>query len=286
MKIVTGLLLLVSSVVFISSCQKEISPTVLTTSNDTALLKLVVYLDSTKPAGIDTMFKATYSYDSQDRLVHSVQLEYTPGIFSFTYDFSYTGNSKYPFKQVTVQDGQQPFLRYPSYNGSNEVVRDSFFSSVTPNTVTIQSFSTRLGGYLMVFKQKDLMTGTVIDRDSILYHRVITAGNIMSGIDSNYHPALGLSTVNYAYRYDNKINPFLSIVNVYPYLGFYFFSGDGYILPIGRNNATSFSEIYRDATSSDQTSGTISYNYNSDALPVAGKITGILGVNKVVFSYY
>jgi hypothetical protein len=114
---------------------------------------------------------------------------------------------------------------------------------------------------------------------------VITAGNILSGVDSSYHPTLGLRTINYAYIYDNKTNPFLSLVSVNTYLGSYFFSGDG-ILPVGRNNATSFSETYFDGINTNQTAGTVNYTYRSDGLPLTGRITGHPDVNKVLFSYY
>jgi hypothetical protein len=295
MKVVSGILIVVSFIVGFSSCQKEVDWSLPNNpqSADTILIKSVIYLDTTKASGLDTMYKTQFTYDNAKRLVNSFSAEYyysppsPPGMTTFNYDFFYNGNSKHPFKQIITQGSLAPYHSFLTYNNSNFIIKDSSFSIVTPSTVTIQSYATTAsGGFVMVFKEKDLASGIVTDRDSITYRRVITAGNILSGVDSSHHPTLGLSTINYAYNYDNKTNPFLSLVSAYPYLGPYFFTGDGYILPVGRNNATSFSETYFDGVNTNQTSGTVNYIYRSDGLPLTGRITGHPDVNKVLFSYY
>jgi len=283
-----GLVALVMMIAFCSSCQKEVDDSFFTQNpEDTVLLKSVIYLDTTKPSGSDTVYKTEFVYDNSKRVISNFAVEfYSPtSSTSFSYNFIYTGNNKIPLTVTITQSGITGSMTvFPTYNGSSFVIKDSNVWSFSPTDVTIEKYSTTpSGGFVYVLKQKDLTTGTIIDRDSTLYRRTISAGNIISGTDSTYHPTLGFSLVNYAYAYDAKVNPFGSISSIYPYLGAYFFTGDSYILPIGKNNATSFLEAETGGTS---VSGTISYTYRSDDYPLTGKITGYADANKIIFSYY
>jgi hypothetical protein len=86
------------------------------------------------------------------------------------------------------------------------------------------------------------------------------------------------------YTYDDKTNPFASI-RVWRIFGDYHFSGDG-VLPIGKNNAISFSETDFDGVNTSTYSGTVAYTYRADGLPLIARISSYLDANKVLFTYY
>lgn len=275
-----------------SSCQQEADGTLNPDIPvNVVLLKSVLHFDTTKASGLDTIYKNDYVFDSQKRLISSNSAEYsyfgtTVTKSTFNYQFMYLGNSIYPFRQVITQDNIAPYHSYLSYNSSNHIIKDSSFWIVTPNTVSIQTCTTTpSGGFMMVWKEKDLTAGTVIDRDSVLYRRVLSNGNILTGVDSSYYATLGLRTRNYEFTYDSKTNPFAAL-SQFHLLGDLYFTADSYALPYGRNNATSFRETSFDGTNTDLRTGTLSYVYRPDGLPLTAIITGDPGVNKIVFSYY
>lgn len=290
MKTLTWVLVILISAAGFTSCQKEADGTnPQNPSADTVQLKSVIYLDTTKAAGQDTVYKSLYFYDNAGRITKSYTAEYTytPAvqILAFTYDFFYNGSNPLPFKQVITQDNIAPYHSFLTYNNAGEVIRDSSFWALTPSAVSLQSFTAAAGGsYVYVFKEKNLTTGAITDRDSVVYRRTIVNGNITSGIDSSFHPTLGISTVSYAYSYDNKTSPFAAL-NIGHTLGYYSFSGDG-VLPAGKNNATSFNETYFDGVNTSQYSGTVTYIYGTDGLPATGRISGFPDANKIIYSYY
>lgn len=289
MKKIPILILLLAT--FLNSCQKE------TDQSDmqdpvayTVRLKSVIYFDTTKVAGQDTVYKNEYWYDGDGRLIRKYDAEYsytpTVQIITFTHDFSYNGPDKTPFKVVSSQTSvTTPFHLFMTYNDSNAVLKDSSFLLFSPNIVSLKTYTNLSPGrYLRLYKEKDLATGIVTHRDSVIYRRTITNGNIVSGVDSSHKPTLGLRTVNMVYTYDDKANPFASI-GVWRILGDYQFSGDG-VLPRGKNNATSFSETYFDGVNTSTYSGTVVYTYRPDGLPLTARISSYPDANKVLFTYY
>jgi hypothetical protein len=172
--------------IFLISCQKDADQS--DTQNPaagTVLLKSVIYVDTTKIAGQDTVYKYEYWYDVDGRLTRTYDAEYsytpTVQISSFTHDFSYNGSGKTPFKVVSSHAGSATFHVFMTYNNSNAVIKDSSFMLLSPNIVSLETYTNLSPGrYLRLYKEKDLTTGIVTDRDSVIYRRTITNGNILS----------------------------------------------------------------------------------------------------------
>ena len=290
MKTLSLLLTLVILLAF-SSCQREVDgglPGIV--QADTALLKTTIYLDTTKASGLDTVAKMIYTFDSQKRLVTSYQSEYSysgPTVTKneFHYTALYNGLRLKPYK--VVFDGN--YVSYLYYDSQDSLVRDSSLTEIaSPVEAYIRTYARNPNGigYVSVEKERDLATGTITVRDSTLYRRSYANGNLVGGTDSIYHPA-SLSTYKYQYTFDAKPNAFLSLASAFNYLGNYYFSGDSYLLPISANNAVNFSEIYSSSLGpASNTTGTVSYQYRSDGMPVTGKIAGHPRLNKVLFQYY
>jgi len=278
------------SATFLISCQKDGDhPEPQNPPGGTVLLKSVIYLDTTSQTGLDTIFKNEYWYDSDGRLTKRYYAEYSYGttvqVYGTTYDLIYNGSARTPNKYVETHTSFTTF-HFMTYDNSNVIIKDSASLLGAPNIVYLDTYANLSPGrYLRLFKQKNLSTGTVPYSDSVIYRREVVNGNILSAVDSSYVPTLELRRANLAYTYDNKTNPFVSIA-AWPTSGNWQFSGDG-VLPIGKNNALSFSETYFEgAYSYLNYSGTVAYTYRPDGLPLIGRISNYLDANKVLFTYY
>ncbi len=88
------------STLFLSSCQREVDGILNPQENllDSTMLKKYIELDTTLPAGLDTINKISFTYDSQERLTSSVSL---------SKDFSLPPSSSFPFfeKQFRYYNG-------------------------------------------------------------------------------------------------------------------------------------------------------------------------------------
>src|SRR4029078_9855 len=80
---------------FFISCQKEVSPDILTgTQNDSIYISKIIELDTTKPSGSDTVWIDSYIYDAQKRLFRFKEAEYDASgeLWSDTVELHYQGS--------------------------------------------------------------------------------------------------------------------------------------------------------------------------------------------------
>jgi hypothetical protein len=130
MKIFSALILL--TIVFIS-CEKEISTEPPAPpgngnnnppANDSTLLLKYIEVDTTLPAGSDTIFQDIYSYDNKRRLIH-----YYANVFSTEQeaDLFYSGNDTLPYKVISV------------WTNSSDIYHDTVFYFYSNGLVTKDS---------------------------------------------------------------------------------------------------------------------------------------------------
>src|SRR5688572_13799274 len=132
-----SLILATIMVIFFSSCQREIDGSQNgTTQNDSVYIQSLIILDTTRPAGQDTIFKYQFFYDAAKRLSKRVSFEYwsmsPPPVLVKTENlFSYQGSDKVPSVIYTdVVNYVNPGSSYKDtlffFYQNGMIVKDSF----------------------------------------------------------------------------------------------------------------------------------------------------------------
>lgn len=107
--------------VFLLSCQREVDEE-LPQQTQQELLREIIYLDTTRPVGLDTVDKTTLTYDAQNRLTQMLLLDPFDG-FTVLTEFFYRGSSKEPYLQVeTSREDDDLEIDSTFYTYSNNLV--------------------------------------------------------------------------------------------------------------------------------------------------------------------
>ena len=212
-RIACGFIVMIAVCLFISSCQKEVDGSILTTpQTDSTRLSKLVALDTTMTPGADTTAISNFRYDSQKRLISKDFTEISgPTRYTYYYDFSYNNNDTLPFKVSERHN----FNNYTSvtffYYSNGFIIRDStaeFLSSMLDKIYT--GYYTALGGTLYLDKQYvfDPSISLLYLQDSIIYKRTMTGNNLTAGVDSVWDGTGFFRGANsFQAVYDNKISP-------------------------------------------------------------------------------
>ncbi len=290
MKVLTGIIILALSVIGITSCQKEIDWALNNrTQSDSTFLTKVITLDTTMPAGTDTVQKIFFTYDNARRLT---------GLYTYLvgstdtsiYDFRYTGTDSIPYMTINKEIG---------YNGPGTYLIDSIFYYCTNTIVTKDSsiqwvypgniydatftrtFVTSLPLTKVYFREYTYVGSilTLTNYDSALYNVNYISGNLSSqtkiGGGAAFYNSVQAS-------YDNKNNPLGKIVK-FRYSCFENFNFNDWELQQNNPVQSQYQE-----TSSFSGTDQYTYKYRVDGYPVSSTFfdsNGLSGYNKVLYFY-
>jgi hypothetical protein len=292
MKVLPGafVLLVLSTILIFSSCQKEIDwgfsnkP-----QGDSSYLSKYIFMDTTLPAGSDTVTKAFLSYDNSKRL-STIQAYNVGTIDSFTYNFRYNGADSLPFLIIERGTGYNgPATSYIdsillTYNNA-KVKTDSVIQWIYPaNSYDGTTVRTSLisGNVVKVFERDYGDIGgviTLLNFDSALYNVSYSSGNLSSAILFSGAVAFYQSV---SATYDNKRNPFGKIIK------FSYNSFENEIFNewnIQRNNPL---QVQYQHTFPPSNSEQYTYIYRTDGYPVSStffETVPFSNFNKVLYSY-
>ncbi len=275
MKILFGLLITVSFVVVVTSCQKEVDWSLpnTTTTDSTVLWKYVV-IDTTLSAGLDTLEVHYFEYDNQKRLTRLIDSlrEDTSSSPAYTSssgtDLFYNGNETLPFKSIQIdKDGadRRWDTAYFSYQGQ--------LVSMDSSRVQISNFSGNTWGIVALYFTKSGNSVTMIERfpnppgpptceTTSIIAQTYSSGNIASEMATSTGCVTG--SWDDQMTYDNKMNPFYKAIPVhYPVTDYSFMGNDQ------NNNMTEESSL----SMGIHTQRT--YTYRSNGLPSVVRVNDL-----------
>jgi len=271
-----------------TSCQKDFSTTsgpaidsTVTIKNDSTLLKLFVKLDTLHPAGQDTLYKMTFTYDDLKRLVSYDFYDYdsTTGVLNYLdrTKIKYIGLDTLPDKIFYQEEGSpdNDATRTTFYeNGKLSYYKDNFDKS--PNDTSIVKIVYAGDSDLII----NYYYSTTYSNDTIHHKAIISNGNVINDVRTySYNYISGLEGVyTYANAFDEKTNPFKRIsfifqfVDIQPYVP----QEDGsftYIMAKSTNNIinSQFNRSVYQFTYNNYYNK--SYKYNTNGLPVSATYT-------------
>ena len=222
--------LFVALIIF-SSCQREIdvSPARITNINDSIYIKQVVALDTTLPAGSDTLTRATFSYDADKRVTMLAEYNYAWGPqFTEVTKYFYSGSDTLPYKLVVsysdfVNDYNDTIFLF--YRGEN-VSKDSTISyDITNNTffVTVVKVFTPDGNN--TFIQSRIYNNPPPSPPGLQWSGMIMQsrvnGNITLQDDTTTFSVVYTDRLHHRISYDNKTNPIYRTQVHYPIISGY-----------------------------------------------------------------
>lgn len=290
MKTVVGFLVAVSFVVGFSSCQKEINWGLNnSTQGDSSFLTKFILLDTTLPAGSDTVQKIFFTYDNAKRLSR-IHLYIVGSIDTAIYDFSYTGNETAPHMMINKQTGYNGpgtyFIDSIFYSWNNGiVVKDSSIQWVYPGNTHDATFVRNFilaGTLTKIYEREYVYIGavfTLINFDSAFYNVSYTSGNLSS---QNKVDGAAAFYNSVQATYDTKNNPLTKIIKFrYSCFENYPFNDWG----TQKNNPLQVQ--YQDASLFSGTEQ-YTYKYRLDDYPASGTYfdsNGLSGYNKILYFY-
>lgn len=278
-------------IVVFSSCQKEVEAVLPgQPEQDSTTISKIVLLDTTLVPGQDTLFKIAFTYDNQKRKTGEdfTEIDNSTGIrYTFFYRYSYSGTDTLPFKASEKYDFiTDSTISYFTYS-NRFVVKDSSvgYTSGAVSDIQTSYFSALTGNkFLRELINFDPVTGSSQLLDSTVYSRTVSAGNLLSGVDSTWTvfgpPNLSRVT-SFQFTYDNKANP-LARLSLW-YLGYFENFDDQVYIDMGVNNllSTKYDELF--PSGSTETS-LFSYSYNNLGYPSISRASGTDG-NKALYFY-
>lgn len=282
-----GFILVILSAIFFVSCQKEVeNNTPNSPQSDSSFLDKMIALDTTLPAGADTVNKVILSYDNSKR-VSRIIYSYGPGLPGSTVsDIFYTGNDSLPNKVISreVFTGLWDYTDTSFYIYSNGVIaRDSTVTidntngvkgaivrqyTVAGTTVNKSLREYNFNGGVFVLTNTSNSSLTVVNTGGNLVTQTLVSGtNTFQSVQASY---------------DNKPNPIPRAIRVrYPEAD----TPDwlGWLLQV--NNPTQVQ--YQEMGGSMETE-IYNYIYRADGFPVKFTYSSTAGnsaSNKVLFFY-
>lgn len=277
----------------VSSCQREISwEQAGRLNSDSTYLSKLIYLDTTLPAGQDTLEIMLHEYDALNRLIKVSNYILGGGVDSSLFFFRYTGNDSLPFSMKVSGMVYDSSINYYRYN-NGLVVYDSLvnFDGLN-NIVSTERVITVLpaGNGRFLYKEVyppisfpgfPVIPGRV---DSILFSRSVINRNIVAGIDSIWSNGTFSDRKVMQYNYDQRKNPFKS--GNFWYNGFH--SQASFGLGWGLGNNPLFADEKWDVVGHFITS--LDYDYNTDGYPIVARVQvsgpgALVDYNKLLFLY-
>jgi hypothetical protein len=285
MKTVAGFFIVVSIVIGISSCQKEIDWGLNnSTHNDSIYIKSYILLDTSFASGTDTSEKALFAYDSQKRITRIDGYEYTPGttgITAIAWDQRfYNGNDTLPYKIIWKESGtleiDTAFIWYS--NGSvnrDSVVYNNGFSDIRKTQIFNQLSSSR------IFQRRTIIdaSNAILEEDSSFFIRNFISPASMQASDTVYNnllpPASLFFVQTFDIQFDNNPNPFRKLnFNYPPDFGEYvgqpgiFWGGE---LSLLKNNFLAYTRSYLFPGPISTYTINYSYTYRNDGYPIVSR---------------
>jgi hypothetical protein len=215
--------LLLSSIVFLSSCQKEVEGDFPQAPQaDSGYLSQMVLMDTTQPAGSDTISKFFFNYDAQKRLTSI--FTYNPGNSDTTrHTFTYNGNDSLPVQHVVDQEihvGPSVFTtKYIIHftTSGNAIVKDSTIRIINGTILGADVSRYVINGAAVdrFDAEYDYIGGNYVlnSRDTGVYSMVTTAGNLTK--QSLTSGSASYESVQVSY--DTKPNPLYRVYKIrYP----------------------------------------------------------------------
>lgn len=227
MRFLIPALVLVCTVTFLISCQKEAEENLppVVNAGDSTVSKIIVRDTSITTVGADTAETVTFHYDGSGRLSRLVVVWYNsgvsgPGRFDYEdeYIYQYTGTQTTPARI---------YLKYTDLQSST-VERDTTYLTYSGGYVSRDSIRKNDGEYEVMNFQKltttrykfshtrpDFSGGYITDTGFIFSNW--TGGNLVQEIDSLWSAVTSMWIVNTtSLTFDAKSNPFKDMAVLYP----------------------------------------------------------------------
>lgn len=230
MKLIHSLFGLIFFSFVIVSCQREVEGGPNNPSVEPSVLTDFILLDTTYPAGADTVVAWHYDYDNAGRLSRMIIFEKAPSspantyLVKLVYDYTYNGTDTLPAKSTTAtHEFGQPVSRWDTlwYNYQNGILRsDSLRGRSIPPTTSVETFFAGVttyttGGPATITSTRKNGAGTsylpsyscVTD---YTYNITFTGSNIASQTKTS-SGCISNGPVTETFTYDNHPNPFYSV---------------------------------------------------------------------------
>ncbi len=272
-------------------------------TNQTKLLSRYIELDTT-PNSVDTVYDGKFTYDANNRIIKEKQ-EATNSFNEIETIYSYTGNSITPFKmfetfyyQETTASNNVSYdyinetTSYLTYNNLNQLIKDSSVIDVFKiinGVKNLDRTEKNLNTYQYTNDEISSFNSAGTLNSTYKYQKTMDNKNILSFYISA--SGLGVYDEKQDYIYDDKINPYKSLVNnaaiytwIFPDYSLENYSFNNVIKSVRRNrNTNAIVESYD-----------VKYNYNAANYPISstisrfttGSISNQNNFNKQLFFYY
>ena len=221
------LALLLPVVFILFSCQKEVeNPEPGDQQTGETYIKQLVFLDTTRPSGQDTLVKRIFAYDASNRLLSTETFGYSspPNAFGINLKSTsrqyYTGSNSFPDK-ITFENlqfdipGNNYFDTLYLFYQNGIVKKDSVRYSIA--TTIINHFDQLSTTRSRIITRQLNSSGVIIDT-SYTYTEWEN-GNLVREVDSQYFHLLppGILVYETSCTYDNRPNPFRKMFIPYMY---------------------------------------------------------------------
>lgn len=283
------LFLLILSVFFFFSCQKEvdwnINPRVVN-GGDSVLISKLIELDTTLPAPFDSVYYDCFVYDQRNRITTIYSLERTGPVYDTLYrvQLFYIGNDTLPYKGSFYDRNILAEDKFNYYDISGRIIRDSIADYDPPFTADIKRY-TYLSGKLLINHSLRIPSLGIFDSSSYYFYQTRSGNNIVTQRDTVDFTTSGggLYVTVLNYQYDNHANPLKK--NWY-YFPFYQFD-EGILENFSDNNFLEVrSEKYDSFTqTTDIYHSRFSYQYGSNNLPSVCRRTNLIDGSVIKYIY-
>lgn len=271
------------------SCQREVDGIIQTrTQADSTYLLKIYSLDTTLPAGSDTIEKSFFQYDSQKRLAR-FYFYVVGSIDTFIHEYRYSGNDTLPYLEIqkSVNSGGPGTYYYDSafyFYNNGLVSKDSIINWEYPGPVNhgvvVSAYTSAGGTVTRRDRYYDLVAGSYVlsSIDSGKFTIAYTGGNMTGQVltdGTGYYDFVQAT-------YDNKPNPLNKVFKTrYP-------NFEGYFLDNWGIQLTNFTQVQWVSGFNPPVTETSSYRYRADGYPTSVSYFdsgGSSGYNKLLFFY-
>jgi hypothetical protein len=285
--------LAVFCVTILISCQKTVDgalPPEVVNKTDSIYLHKLVVLDTTRPAGRDTVEKYFFTYDDSKRIVKV--FSYWVGLRdSSSHDYFYLGHDTLPFKIVdhSIEDHGAGFFHYADtiyYSYANGVVRkDSVLSwNLTTGDIAhapyVAEYTVSGNTVKKVSRNYGVLSGryALVESDTAAFDVTYAAGNLTSHTSTSSSPHDHFVGATY----DDKPNPLAKIFPArYPVFDSYLMA-DWYSQKNNPLRVEFQTDIY-----SPMDNDLLTYTYRHDNYPLTATYSSTMlsPYNKIVYLY-
>lgn len=280
----------------LASCQREAgeileeSPPPTSLTNDSIYLKMIVYLDTISPPGLDSVDKFVFYYDDLKRLDSIDWTLFSGGatnsaIHMYEKRF-YTGNDTLPYKTTSFVDpgGADAYTTvfYTYQNGV--IVEDSIITDIHGSvSTTVKKFKFYGNGrtgqnYYSINGNERHLT------DSLISVQTFQNGNTVLQLDTSYLSQT-FHTQKTIRQFDTHPNPLKRINPPYPIITFLGFTGGDFSFLQLTNSINNEIRVQSTLDGADYEDIYENFQYRADGYPVLSRETDGEYKYRVVYIY-